>query len=44
MRVSIRTLPNRQWAVTRELRKRCKQAFDKQGISLLSATKINMAK
>lgn len=44
IRVSIRTLPNRQWAVTRELRKRCKQAFDKQGISLLSATKINMAK
>ena len=44
MRVSIRTLPNRQWAVSRELRKRCKQAFDKQGISLLSATKINMAK
>lgn len=44
MRVSIRTLPNRQWAVTRELRKRCKMAFDKQGISLLSATKINMAK
>ncbi|MDG2496722.1 MAG: mechanosensitive ion channel family protein [Aquiluna sp.] len=44
VRISIRTLPNRQWAVSRELRKRCKQAFDSKNISLLSATKINMAK
>jgi len=44
IRVSIRTLPNRQWAVSRELRKRCKQAFDKQNIGLLRASKINMAK
>ena len=44
IRVSIRTLPNRQWAVSRELRKRCKQAFDKQNIGLLRAGKINMAK
>jgi small conductance mechanosensitive channel len=44
IRVSIRTLPNRQWAVSRELRKRCKQAFDKQNIGLLRASKINLAK
>jgi len=42
--VSIKTLPNRQWAVSRELRKLCKQAFDSNNINLLSATKINMAK
>ncbi|MDA7799116.1 mechanosensitive ion channel family protein [Aquiluna sp.] len=44
VRVSIKTLPNRQWAVSRELRKLCKQAFDSNNINLLSATKINMAK
>ena len=44
IRVSMRTLPNRQWAVSRELRKRCKQAFDKQKIVLLRASKINLAK
>ncbi|NCV36665.1 MAG: mechanosensitive ion channel protein MscS, partial [Actinobacteria bacterium] len=41
---SIRTLPNQQWSVSRELRKRCKAAFDKQGITLLEAQKINLAK
>ena len=44
VRVSIKTLPNLQWAVSRELRKLCKQAFDSNNINLLSATKINMAK
>lgn len=44
LRTSIRTVPNRQWAVARELRKRCKLAFDKAGIRLLEAQKINLAK
>lgn len=44
LRTSIRTLPNRQWAVARELRKRCKGAFDQAGIRLLEAQKINLAK
>ena len=44
LRTSIRTVPNMQWSVTRELRKRCKAAFDKAGIRLLEAQKINLAK
>lgn len=44
LRTSIRTLPNRQWAVARELRKRCKVSFDQAGIRLLEAQKINLAK
>lgn len=44
LRVSARTVPNRQWAVARELRKRCKVAFDAKGISLVQAAKINLAK
>jgi len=44
IRVSMRTLPNRQWGVSRELRKRCKQTFDKQNIGLLRASKIDLAK
>ena len=44
LRTSIKTLPNRQWAVARELRKRCKLAFDKKAIKLLEAQKINLAK
>ena len=44
IRASVKTLPNRQWAVTRELRKRCKEAFDAKGINLMSASKINLAK
>lgn len=43
IRVSARTVPNRQWAVARELRKRCKLAFDAAGISLMQASKINLA-
>jgi moderate conductance mechanosensitive channel len=44
IRASSRTVPNRQWAVARELRKRCKVAFDAKGINLMSAAKINLAK
>lgn len=44
LRTSVKTVPNRQWAVARELRKRCKLAFDKAGIRLLEAQKINLAK
>lgn len=44
IRVSVRTIPNRQWAVARELRKRAKSAFDAAGINLMSAAKINLAK
>lgn len=44
LRVSARTVPNRQWAVARELRKRCKAAFDQKGVSLVQAAKINLAK
>lgn len=44
IRVSAKTVPNRQWAVARELRKRSKSAFDAAGISLMSAAKINLAK
>jgi moderate conductance mechanosensitive channel len=43
IRASVKTLPNRQWAVARELRKRCKEAFDAKGINLMSASKINLA-
>ena len=43
IRASVKTLPNRQWAVARELRKRCKEAFDDKGINLMSASKINLA-
>ena len=44
LRVSAKTVPNRQWAVARELRKRCKLAFDQKGIALVQAAKINLAK
>ncbi len=44
IRVSVKTIPNRQWAVARELRSRSKKAFDAAGISLMSAAKINLAK
>lgn len=44
IRASAKTVPNRQWAVARELRKRCKHAFDAKGINLMSAAKINLAK
>jgi small conductance mechanosensitive channel len=44
IRVSVKTVPNRQWAVARELRSRSKKAFDEAGISLMSAAKINLAK
>lgn len=44
IRVSAKTIPNRQWAVARELRSRSKKAFDAAAISLLSAAKINLAK
>ena len=44
LRVSAKTVPNRQWAVARELRKRCKFAFDQKGIALVQAAKINLAK
>ena len=44
IRASAKTVPNRQWAVARELRKRCKAAFDTKGINLMSAAKINLAK
>jgi moderate conductance mechanosensitive channel len=43
IRVSVKTIPNRQWAVARELRSRSKKAFDAAGISLMSAAKINLA-
>lgn len=44
IRVVLKTLPNRQWAVSRELRRRLKNAFDANGITLLQASKINFAK
>jgi small conductance mechanosensitive channel len=44
IRVALKTLPNRQWAVSRELRRRLKNAFDANGITLLQASKINLAK
>jgi small conductance mechanosensitive channel len=44
IRVSLRTQPGSQWAVTRELRGRLKRAFDKAGIGLVQAAKINLAK
>lgn len=44
IRASVKTVPNRQWAVSRELRKRCKAAFDARNIGLMTATKINLAK
>jgi moderate conductance mechanosensitive channel len=42
LRVSIRTLPNRQWAVNREMRAQLKTAFDQSGVNLLSASKIKI--
>jgi len=44
LRLSVKTLPGRQWAVSRELRKQLKDAFDKAGVNLLQASKINLAK
>jgi small-conductance mechanosensitive channel len=44
IRVVLKTLPNRQWAVSREFRRRLKNAFDANGITLLQASKINFAK
>jgi moderate conductance mechanosensitive channel len=35
LRVSLRTLPGKQWIVAAELRKRIKNAFDQAGIKLL---------
>lgn len=44
IRVALTTMPSKQWAVTRELRSRLKAAFDKEGISLQKATRINLSK
>jgi moderate conductance mechanosensitive channel len=43
LRVGIRTMPNRQWELNREFRSRLKKAFDKAGIALKQASKINPA-
>lgn len=43
LRISVRTTPGNQWTVSRELRGRLKRAFDKAGISLVQAAKINLA-
>lgn len=43
IRVALTTKPSKQWAVTRELRSRLKTAFDKEGISLQKATRINLS-
>ncbi|HEY7796703.1 MAG TPA: mechanosensitive ion channel family protein [Microbacteriaceae bacterium] len=44
IRVALTTMPSKQWAVTRELRSRLKAAFDREGISLQKATRINLSK
>jgi moderate conductance mechanosensitive channel len=44
IRVSVRTAPGNQWAVSRELRGRLKVAFDAAGIGFVQAAKINLAK
>lgn len=44
IRVALTTMPSKQWAVTRELRSRLKSAFDREGISLQKATRINLSK
>lgn len=44
IRVALTTKPSKQWAVTRELRSRLKARFDKEGISLQKATRINLSK
>lgn len=44
IRVSLRTTPGNQWAVSRELRGRLKIAFDSAGIGFVQAAKINLAK
>lgn len=43
IRVALTTKPSKQWAVTRELRSRLKTAFDREGISLQKATRINLS-
>jgi small conductance mechanosensitive channel len=43
IRVALTTKPSKQWAVTRELRSRLKIAFDREGISLQKATRINLS-
>jgi moderate conductance mechanosensitive channel len=43
IRVSLRTTPGSQWAVSRELRGRLKVAFDAAGIGFVQAAKINLA-
>jgi small conductance mechanosensitive channel len=43
IRVSVRTTPGNQWAVSRELRGRLKVAFDAAGIGFVQAAKINLA-
>ena len=43
IRVALTTKPSKQWAVTRELRSRLKTAFDKEGIALQKATRINLS-
>lgn len=44
IRISLRTTPGNQWAVSRELRGRLKVAFDAAGIGFVQAAKINLAK
>lgn len=44
IRVALMTKPSKQWAITRELRKRLKLEFEKHGIELQKATRINLDK
>jgi len=39
----VKTLPNKQWGINRELRLRLKAAFDRNQITLMQASKINLA-
>jgi moderate conductance mechanosensitive channel len=43
LRVAVKTLPNKQWGINRELRLRLKAAFDRNQITLMQASKINLA-
>lgn len=44
IKVLVRTLPQRQWDVARELRRRIKMAFEKEGIEVPYPTRIHLTR
>jgi small conductance mechanosensitive channel len=44
IKILVRTLPQKQWEVARELRKRIKAAFDKEGIEIPYPHRVHLTR